>query len=210
MALFLVFSIPIFLFFAILYSKQREKRFTLDFITLFKGAVWFIPSLLVLSFVQNIFKVSYQPYEHYLVYFYRDNLLYALFGVIGYFVFFGINGLPKNKDTFLTPLVFLSGYFTLFSINHFLVYMGEFDFYILFLLPMMRIATIIALSLLIERFADEVSTMKIVYGFIMAGVPIACGFVSFAYMANLGILAFILAIVMLAGSCGFYYLWKEY
>jgi hypothetical protein len=210
MALFLLLSVPSFLLFALLYTHKNAKRLDFDYITMFKGAIWFIPAFIVLSFLQNVFKVSYKPIEHYFYYFYKDHFLYTLFGVAGYFVFFGMSGVPRNKDGFLVPLTFLSGYFTLVSLDHFLIYIGDFDFYIAFVLPILRIATIIALSLLIERFADEVSNMKIVYGLIMAGVPILCATSSFAYMVNLGMLSFIVSIVILAGSCVLYYFWKEY
>jgi hypothetical protein len=189
---------------------KGEKHLEIDYITLFKGAIWFVPALFVLSIIQNVFKVSYKPIEHFFYYFYRDHFLYALLGVVGYIVFYEINVTMRKKHSFLTPVTFLCGYYTLVSINDFLVYVGEFDVYLLFLLPLVRIATIIALALLIERFIDEVSNMKIVYGSLMAGVPIASGFVSFTYMINLDILAFIIAISLVAGSCGLYYLWKEY
>ncbi len=210
MALFLLFSVPLFFVIGSLYCLQGEKRFRIDYITLFKGALWFIPSLIVLSFFQNIFKVSYKPVEHFLYYFYRDHFLYALLAVIGYIVFFELNVALRKKHSFLTLLTFLCGFYTIVSVNQYLTYIGEFDSYNLFLLPIARIAAIIALALVMERFVDEVSRMKIVYGFVLAIVPLACTFVSFTYKANLEILSFIIAFLVLAGSCGLYYLWKEY
>jgi hypothetical protein len=210
MSLFLLFSIPLFFLIASLYCLKSEKRFKIDFITLFKGALWFIPSLVVLSFVQNIFKVSYRPVEHYLYYFYRDHFLYTLFAVVGYLVFFEVNVTLRKRHSFLTILTFLCGFFIMISVNQFFTYIGDFDLYNLILMPIARIATIIALSLIIERFTDEVSGMKIFYGFTMILAPIACGFISFTYMVNMDILALIVAIGLLAGSCGLYYLWKEY
>jgi hypothetical protein len=210
MAIFLLLSIPVFFLFATFYVNQASRRFVLDYISFFKGMIWFFPILIVLSFIQNIFKVSYKPVEHYLFYFYRDHFLYALAAVGGFFAFFRMSGSSRFKDPFLTPLAFFSGFYTLVSINNFLVYIGEFDLYILILLPMVRIASIVVLSLLIQRFIDEVSTMKIVYGIAMAGIPIVCSFVSFTFKVNLDIQAFILALSIAAGSCTLYYFWERY
>jgi hypothetical protein len=210
MILFLLFSIPVFYLFALLYTTMREKRFEIDFITFFKGAAWFIPSLVVISIIQNVFSLSYKPVAHFFYYFYRDHLLYSLLGVVGFCVFFGMYRSPKQKNNFLLLITFFSGYFTLVSINNFFAFFGEFDFHTLFLLPIVRIFTIIALSLVMERFLDEVSVMKIIYGASMIIIPVAGAFVSLTYMRNLDILAFFLALVFLAGSCALYYLWKEF
>jgi len=210
MILFLLFSIPVFYIFALLYTTLREKSIKIDFITFFKGAVWFIPSLFVLSIIQNLFSLSYKPVEHFLFYFYKDHLLYSLLGIVGYFVFFGFYRPPKQKNSFLLLLTFFSGFFTFVSIVDFFVHFGEFDFYTLFLLPIVRLFSIIGLSLIMERFLDEVSYMRIIYGASMIIIPVAGAFVSMTYTSNLGLLAFLIAMVFLACSGALYYFWKEF
>ncbi|MBN1698387.1 MAG: hypothetical protein JW881_12805 [Spirochaetales bacterium] len=184
-------------------------KISINYVDFFKGAVWFFPSLLITLFFQQKHPGSYKAFFLYIHFFLKDHFCYTGAGLLGYMVFQKFR-LPRTSKSSMPNLFsFFSGFYSLVAIQYFFMYYGDYDFYLLFILPFMWLSTILLLSFLTDKFFDAFRTTKILYGSLLFFLLVALGFITCFYMANLVLLSFILSLVLFAGSCATYYFLRD-
>ncbi|MBN2533653.1 MAG: hypothetical protein JXB88_12210 [Spirochaetales bacterium] len=209
MTLFLLFSIPVFYLLFSVFMQYENKNFTFTFTAIIKGITWFFPSLLIFILVLLFFPVSYKPFNYYFYYFLKDHFLLCVLAAGGYFVFHGFSHPHQVQNPFLNLFSFFAAFFSFIAIKDFFVYKSEYNFYLLFILPLLRLFTVLILSFLMEKFIDALGPEKILFGVLMFFVPVSAGFVSFFYNLNLSALAFLLSFALFAGAVAASYFLKD-
>jgi hypothetical protein len=178
--------------------------------TWIKGILWFFPSLFVFRIIAGFFSISFQPFNYYLYFLCRDHLLFCALGIAGYFLFYRFEHPHDVQDTFLNILTFFAGFFLFVSIADFFTHYGEYNIYFLFILPLLRLFTILVISLLLNKFIEGLGLERIVIGLLLFLVPVCGALISFVYNLNLGLLAFFLSIGLFAGAGAAGYFLKDF
>jgi hypothetical protein len=120
--------------------------------TFFKGALLFFPGYLVILIIRAIVGYSYDGFLLYLSLLVRDHWTPMLSAVGGFILlqrFMTISG--TDESIFLVVFAFLSGFLSLLNITDFIRGWGTWTGYELFLLPCLRIAAIIMISVIARR-----------------------------------------------------------
>jgi hypothetical protein len=155
MALFLLFAVPLFFFFIALLLWEADPVSRTAFIvsTFLKGALVFFPGFLVMLIARRIFGFAYGGFLLYLSFFLRDHLVPLLLASAGFLLWQRKLDFPATEEgIFLAVFSFFSGFFALVDIADALARWGSWDAYGLFLLPVLRIAAILLVSLAAQRF----------------------------------------------------------
>lgn len=208
MVIFLLVSVPLsygFLMSLILPPRRYSRELWFWF---FRGILTFIPAYILFLLMRKIVGLGFTPFGIFAYYFYHDAFLLPAFGVAGYlllstyFPHFGGRHLAE-------ALSFLSGYFTFVAAADFVRHFGGFDPYLLFLLPIMRLSTILVFAVLLPRALDQLSSVPylligagILYLAVTAAVPLL-SVLHFAW------LAIALTAVIAAGSSYFFWLNRD-
>ncbi len=150
MTLFLVLSVVLlFLLVAFLpwEAAQYVRKLHL-FSVFFKGLLCFIPAYLVCLIVSSVVGSPIHGFSLYLSLLVKENLAPLLLG-LGLFVLVQRRlEFPTSQDgIFLTVFSFLSGYYSLFGVTDWISGFGQWDPGMLFIVPLIRMATILAVSL---------------------------------------------------------------
>jgi hypothetical protein len=95
------------------------------------------------------------------------------------------------------------------AVKDFFAYTSEYNFYLLFILPFLRLFTVIIISFLMDKFIDAFGLEKILFGVLLFLVPVCAGFVSFFYHLDMSGLAFILSCALFIGSTTAIYVFKD-
>lgn len=209
MVLFLLFSIPVFYLLFSSFMQYESRNFSFNFTACIKGILWFFPSLILFFIVLLFFPISYKPFNYYFFYFLRDHFLPCVLAMSGYFIFYGFSHPRQIREPFLNLLSFFAGFFSLVAVKDFFTYISEYNFYLLFILPLLRLYTVILLSFLMEKFIDALGPEKILFGVLLFLVPVCAAFVSFFYNLNLTALAFILGCVLFFGAISTSYFFRD-
>jgi hypothetical protein len=200
MVLFLLFSVPLLYIGFTIFMQYESKKFTFHINACFKGLIWFFPSLLLYLIIISFFDPSYKPLHYYMFYFFRDHFLFCGLSIAGYFVFYRFSHPHEVHHPFLNLLAYFTGFFALVAIKDFFTFSREFNIYILFILPFLRLFSIIIMSFLMEKFIDGIGYEKIIFGAFLFLVPVCAGGISYCYNIHMVVLAFILSVVLFAGA----------
>lgn len=203
MVLFLITELPVlFVMVAFLPWKSGQVPRTLSLMSTFlKGVLVFLPSYLVILLARGVFGFSYEGFLLYLSLLQRDHLVPVLAALAGFLLVqkkLSFSG--AEEGIFLTVFSFMAGFFTLMNLTDALRTWGGWDAYVLFLLPLLRLGTVVLLSLLAQRFFRwEGSEGGL---FIAAGAALAflLGLPSFFYRINRVGWSVLLAMLALLGS----------
>ncbi len=116
--------------------------------TFLKGLLVFFPGYLAILIVRRIFGFSYDGFLLYLSLLLRDHLAPILAALGGFLLLQRTLDLSRSdEDIFCTVFAFLSGFFSLVNVTDVLREWGQWDAYVLFLLPTLRVALLILVSL---------------------------------------------------------------
>ncbi|MBN2444061.1 MAG: hypothetical protein JXJ04_22045 [Spirochaetales bacterium] len=189
--------------------QYGSKKFTFNYIAASKGILWFFPSLVFIMIFLLFWSVSYKPFNYYFYYLLRDHFLFCALAITGYFVFYGFSHPRKMGDPFLNLFSFFSGFFFLVALKDLFSYTGELNFYLLFIMPFLRLFTIVILSFFMDKFIDAYGSERIIYGGLLFLVPVSAGLVSYFYNINLSFLSFILSFLFFAGAGAASYFLKD-
>jgi hypothetical protein len=200
MVLFLLFSVPLLYLGFTIFMQYESKKFSFHINACLKGILWFLPSFLIYFIMISVIDPSYKPFYYFLFYFFRDHFLFCGCALAGYFIFYGFSHPRKIPIPFLNHLAFFAGFFTLVAIKDFFSFSREFNIYILFILPFLRLFSIIIMSFLVDKFIDAFGMEKIPYGGLLILVPICTSGISYCYNVHLVLLAFILSVLLFAGA----------
>lgn len=155
MFLFLIASLPLlFCLVALLPWSARQTPRTLTLVSTFlKGVLLFFPGYLALLIVRRIFGFSYDGFLLFLSLLQRDHLFPLLAAVGGFLLLQRSLSIPGTDESiFLTVFACVSGFLSVMNIADGLRTWGNWDGYVLFLLPGLRAAAALAVALAAQRF----------------------------------------------------------
>jgi hypothetical protein len=168
-----------------------------------KGLLYSITAVVIHFLFGNLFSESLHPLAQYLFYVYRDHLF--PFVLLCLFVFTVL-----KASTTLEIVSFATGFYSLLSVIEVVLKGGRFDAYTLFLLPAMRMATILFLPLLQVRYREWYGWFRVMFLFAVILIPFGKGAVSLLYMRFYPEAAGACVAVMLLGALLFFVLGKEH
>jgi hypothetical protein len=155
MALYLITALPLFFVLVALlpWNPSRAPRTLSLMSTFLKGALVFLPAYLGILLARGALGFSYEGLLLYLSLLQRDHLVPVLAGLGGFLLLQKKLSISRNNESiFLTVFSYLAGFFTMLNLTDALPASGSWDAYALFFLPSLRLATVLLLSLLAERF----------------------------------------------------------
>ena len=155
MALFLIASLP--LLFGIVVLLPWSPRLAPPPLTLvstfLKGVLLFFPGYLVILIVRRIFGFSYDGVLFFLSLLQRDHLVPLLTAMGAFLLIQRTLALtPTDERAFLASFACLSGFLAMVNIADAIRTIGNWDAYVLFLLPCLRAAGALAVALTARRF----------------------------------------------------------
>ena len=155
MFLFLAASLPLLFSLVIMlpWSTRQTPR-TLTLVSTFlKGVLLFFPGYLALLIVRRICGFSYDGVLFFLSLLQRDHLFPVLGAVGGFLLIQKSLAIPATDESvFLTVFACVSGFLSMMNIADGLRTWGDWDLYVLFLLPGLRAAAALAVALAAQRF----------------------------------------------------------
>lgn len=190
--------------------QYENKIFSFNFTACIKGILWFFPSLILFLIVLSLFPISYKPFNYYFYYFLRDHFLLCVCGIGGYFIFYGFSHPHQLREPFLNLLSFFTGFFLLVAVKDFFTFISEYNFYLLFILPFLRLFTVTIIAFLMDKLIESLGPEKILFGVLLFLVPVCTGFVSLFYNLNITTPAFILSLALSTGAITVSYFLKDF
>ncbi|RKX78658.1 MAG: hypothetical protein DRP87_05690 [Spirochaetes bacterium] len=146
MSIFAIFALPLF-FLSILSFLPREEISRDElWIKYFRGLIVVSPLVVVLLFLKRELPATFPHARIYLFHLFFDHALFFFFAIIGYFITFSIIFTSNSNHSTVGVLSYMSGFYTLISPAELLIYYGKYNIYILFLIPFLRIALILYVS----------------------------------------------------------------
>jgi hypothetical protein len=207
MNLFHLAAIPLFLLTlsGVYASKNTDfKRLAVLFL---KGAGVFIPAFLIYMLCRSVLVPSYRPFPLYLSGFFLDHALYFIAALVGFLLSYGSSNLQKID--FLEISFFYAGFYTLASVQAVLLNWGAYDFYLLFLLPLLRIVLVLLAALFFVNAVYSYGWIRAGYLLGFATLPIATAFVTYLHETHRSTLSMIVTIAFLSISFAIRYIVKE-
>ncbi len=207
MVLYLIAAFP--LFFALVaflpWNQARAPRTLALMATLLKGALVFLPAYLVILLVRGIFGFSYEGLLLYLSLLQHDHLVPLLAALGGFLLLQKRLSISRDEETiFLTVFAYLSGFFGMLSLTDAFSASGSWDAYALFVLPTLRLAAVLLVSLLAQRYYRWEGTEGALFCGAAAGLALLLSLSSFFSRINRAGLAILLAVVPLLTALSFF------
>ena len=207
MVLYLIAAVPLLFAFVVFLPWNRSRApETLTLMgTFLKGAFVFLPAYLVILLARGIFGFSYEGLLLYLSLLLHDHLVPVLAALGGFLLLKWKLNITRDDETiFLTVFSFLSGFFGMLNLTDAFFASGGWDPYALFLLPSLRLATILFVSLLAQRFFRWEGTDGALFCSAAAGLAILLNFSSFFCRINRAGWSTLLAVVPLLVAISFF------
>ena len=203
MLLYLIAASPLIFFLMVFlpWNPGRAPRPLSLMATYLKGALIFLPAYLLLLITRRAFGFSYEGILLYLSLLQRDHLMPVLAGLGGFLLLRRKLNIASNEESiFLTVFSYLSGFVTMLNFTDALQASGGWDAYGLFLLPSLRLATALLLSLFAEMFFPWEGTEAGFFCGAGAVCAILLTFSSFFFRINRIGWSVLLAVVPLMGA----------
>jgi hypothetical protein len=207
MILFHLFAVPLFLLMlsGIYGSKSADfKQLRLLFL---KGMLLFVPAFIIYIIFKSILSLSYRPFLLYLYGFFLDHFLYFFIVPIGLILLYGLSNL--RKVDFLSLSYFYGGFYTLVSIQTILENWGQYNIYLLFYLPLLRVAAVLLAALFIVNIAYSYGWNRAGYLIALIILPFVAGCVTFFYRTCHFPFALLLTLFYVFASFALRYIVKE-
>ena len=209
MTLFTLFGLPCFclLVFSLCRPAGRNPRSLLaelkDLVirSYARGLLAFLPALVLILFLRRIVPSSYRPVNLFFLTLLIEHLLPFVFALAACIL------VPRERG-FLALIFFLYGFLSPLSAAEILFNYGRFDGYTLFLLPLLRMALPLYLSLLFLRYRDWFGWYRVLFLALILLVLAAAGMVSYLYLRSLAAAAWAAAAAFLAGAI-YFLLWDR-
>ena len=207
MVFYLIAAVPlIFAFVAFLpWSENLAPRTLALMATFLKGALVFLPAYLVILIMRGIFGFSYEGVLLYISLLLRDHLVPLLAGLGGFLLLQRKLDISRDDETiFLTVFSFLSGFFGMLDVTDAFFASGSWDPYALFLLPSLRLAAILFVSLFAQRFFRWEGTDGVLFCVAASGMAILLNFAGFFCRINRAGWPTLLAAIPLLAAISFF------
>lgn len=200
MVLFLLASIPLTYFFILGFSGQSDQPRQYTLLAVVRGSLWAVPAIGILAILRFLIGGGFSTGRLY--------LMYGVGEVLAPFVVAGIGiallerqSLNTDLSAALTGLTsFLSGYLSVLSFFEIARYLQHFDSAVLFVLPLVRMAFLVAFPLLfLLAFREQYSTryMAIASAF---GLLAVLGWIPTLYYLSFQIPALLGALAVVVGA----------
>jgi hypothetical protein len=156
MFLFLVASLPLLFCLVIFlpWGSRQVPRILSLVSTFLKGVLLFFPGYLGLLIIRRIFGFSYDGFLLYLSFLQRDHL-FPLLAAVGGFLLLqkSLVFSATEESVFLTVFACITGFLSMVNVADALRTWGSWDGYVLFVLPGLRIASVLFIALTAQRFS---------------------------------------------------------
>ena len=187
MILFLLASLPLLFSLVVLlpWDRGRVPSALTTVSTYLKGLLIFFPGYCVMLIFRRIFGFSFDGVLLYMSFLLRDHLIPGLAAVAGFLLLqrtLTLSG--KEEDTFLAVFAYMAGFMTLLNVADALRTWGSWDTYSLFLLPVLRMAMVLAVALVAGRFYRWEGRDAALFAAAAAACAVALTFGSFLYGMN--------------------------
>jgi cobalamin synthase len=151
---------------------------------------------------RRIIGFSYDGVLLYLSFLLRDHLIPVLAGAAGFLLVqkkLALSG--REEDTFLGVFSYMAGFMTLLNIADALRTWGNWDAYTLFLLPVLRMAMVLAVALVARRFYRWEGRNAAYFSGAAAACAVVLALSSFLYGANRITWSILLAVGFFLAAC---------
>ena len=199
MSLFAILGMPCLTVFLLLANRSRlsgggtssgREVPVLEFI---KGFFYAVPCLVVLLLVRRYVPLSYRSFPLYLVFLLTDHLIPVVFLGVLYFLAYAQKG-------YGSLLSFGGGFYTLVEIVEIFTHYGQLEPYQLFLLPVVRMAGVLFLTIFFLRFQEWYGLVRVLFLILLISVPFLSGAITYLYMLSHLFWAVVLTVLFFLGS----------
>jgi hypothetical protein len=199
MSLFAILGIPCFTVLLLVADRKpgiaqqifraREVP-ALEFV---KGFFYAIPSLVVILLLRRYVPLLYRSFPLYLLPLLSDHLIPVVFLIGLYFLVF-------SSKTFSELLPFGGGFYTLLTIVEIFSHYGEYEPYHLFLLPAIRMAGLLFLTLFFLRCQELYGLLRGLFILLLVLIPFLSAAITFLYMRSYLLWAVVITGMLFVGS----------
>jgi hypothetical protein len=199
MSLFAILAVPCLTVFLLFADRQtvpgggvpsRREAPALEFI---KGFFYAVPCLVVILLARRYVPVSYRGFALFLLFLITDHLIPVAFLVVLYFLVYARKG-------YGSLLSFGGGFYTLVGIVEIFTHYGQFEPYQLFLLPLLRIAGVLFLTIFFLRFQEWYGVIRVLFLVLLILVPFLSAAITYLYMLTYLLWAAVLTVLFFIGS----------
>lgn len=208
MSLFAILGMPCLTVFLVLADRKttptgrisaRREAPALEFI---KGFFYAVPCLVVMSLVRRYVPLSYRSFSLYLLFLLTDHLIPVVFLGVLYF-------LAYSQKGYASLLPFGGGFYTLVGIVEIFTHYGRFESYHLLLLPALRMAELLFLTIFFLRFQEWYGVIRVLFLILLVAVPFLSGAITYLYMQSYLLCALLLTVLFLIGSLLYTFIERE-
>ena len=160
MILFLLTAVPFGVFFMLFNERRQGKSFRLPSMQFFFGIIVFIPTMLLYSFLVGMATERYSGPGFYFVHLFKDHLFFLAAAVGWFFLLRNQIRTRTADDSFPAVLGFFGGFYSAVAVFDYLEQFTHLDSYVLFLLPLLRFATVILVTLCLVQFLGQYDLLK--------------------------------------------------
>jgi hypothetical protein len=158
----------------------------------------------------NLFEPSYTASGFYLHSLLKDHILFLLTAVGWLFLLRNTALRGKNDHLFRKLLAFLGGYYSAIAVYEYLENIAHLDFYVLFLLPVLQLATVLAAATCIALFVTQFGFMKYFSLLGLVGLPFILNISSVLFLRNFTVVAAFGAIIFISSAVFLFFRFKDY
>jgi len=181
------------------------------FVPFLRGALVFIPAYLIFWIIDYFLSFQFTFWSQYGYFLIHDYAIYILLALIGYLIIYGIPKKYKIKPSFKQFFAFFTGFFMAVTWVELLLRFGNYNNYILFFLPLSRVACVVLfLLLLFKGWYSQDPYERAVFFLMILPLFFFVGFVPALFMTFRYIIAWVVLGLLCAISIGFLvYIVKE-
>jgi len=199
MVLYCLFAVPIFSLFVLSYKLSRGADAKQLWVQFSRGLLTFIPAYIIFLLVAGRIPLVYTYGGIYGYYFFHDAFLLSVMGALSYILIRAFSRAPE-KDSVSHVFVFFAGYFTFASVLEIVRHFPNYNYYLLFLLPTLRLAVIAAFAFLVARYFSAEGWTRWAYLAIALLFLAATALVPFFFLIHVGYAAIIVTVVLFAAA----------
>jgi hypothetical protein len=202
MSLFAILGMPcltVFLLFAngpILPEARPSVRREAPVLEFIKGFFYAVPCLVVTLLIHRYVPLSYRNFPLYMTFLLTDHLIPVVFLGLLYFLVY-------SQKVYGSLLAFGGGFYTLVGIVAIFTHYGQFEPYHLFLLPVLRMAELLFLTIFFLRFQEWYGLIRVLFLVLLVAVPFLSASVTYLYMMSYYLWAAVLGAVFFIGSLAY-------
>ena len=203
MTLFLLAGVPLLALFVVLlpWPSDRVPRRPWLAMVFVRGVFFAAPAWLALALLRSAIGEPLTGFPRWLALLGTDHLAPVALAVVAFIL--GQRRLslaPAEEGTFLVALCFLAGFFGVLDVADFLREWQAWDAHTLFLLPLMRLATVLLVSVAAPRFYRWQGTLGLLFIGLCSAATLPLSLFSFAFTVNYAAVAWAFVAALVAAA----------